>query len=363
MQQAQHARGWNFLPKLTFVITIGLITAASGFKASATDVFTDPVGFITLTAVGTSGPGSPAYSFTGLGMTQIPALRGLVGTVSGQQVPVNSTLTAGQFNAGPLGPLFYIEDVNAGSPYVGFTDDIISNDAANVYTANNDSSLIATGDAFKIIPHWTIATVFGPTDQSGLQPGSLSTADQILIQNPITQAFTTYYYATATKVLTAGWKNPATGNADASQTPLYNDQGVLINRQVSTNLSIQLVGAVKIGPTIVPLGGSNNFAGNVYATGSITLSNSGLYTDGSSTDSVVAGSLSTADLVLIHNDNTGAFNTYYYATATKVLTAGWKNPATGNADASTNVIPLGAEILIQIQPPRSGFNWKEPAPY
>ena len=52
MQQVQHARGSSFLPKLTFVITLGLITAATGFKASAVDVFTDPVGFITLNAVG-----------------------------------------------------------------------------------------------------------------------------------------------------------------------------------------------------------------------------------------------------------------------------------------------------------------------
>ncbi len=72
MQQAQQPRGWNFLPKLTFVITIGLITAATGFQARATDVFTDPVGFITLTSVGNG------LSYLSLGMTQIPALRGIV---------------------------------------------------------------------------------------------------------------------------------------------------------------------------------------------------------------------------------------------------------------------------------------------
>jgi hypothetical protein len=136
MQQAQHARGWNFLPKLTFVITIGLITAATGFQARAVDVFTDPVGFITLTAEGTAGPGSsPAYSFQGLGMTQIPALRGVrTGTVSGQQVPVNSTLTPGQYAEGPRGPLFYIEDVNSNSAYAGLLDDIISNDTPTTST-------------------------------------------------------------------------------------------------------------------------------------------------------------------------------------------------------------------------------------
>jgi len=161
--------------------------------------------------------------------------------------------------------------------------------------------------------------------------------------------------------LTAGWKN-ATGLTDASLVPLYNDQGVLINRRASTNLTVALVGAVKLGKTIIPLAPLNNFAGNVYATGSTALSNSALYTDGLQTDSVVAGTLATADLVLIHNDVTGAFSTYFYATASKTLTAGWKN-ATGLTDASGVPIPLGAQVLIQIKSPRPGFNWVAPAPY
>jgi len=51
MQRAYATRGLRFLPKLTLAITIGLTTAAASY---AVDVFTDPVGFITITAVGTS---------------------------------------------------------------------------------------------------------------------------------------------------------------------------------------------------------------------------------------------------------------------------------------------------------------------
>src|SRR6266404_2613538 len=87
MQRVHHARGSSFLPKLTFVITLGLITAATGFKASAVDVFTDPVGFVT------ANPVPNGFAFIGVGLTQIPAVRGLVGAVSGQTVPVNVALT------------------------------------------------------------------------------------------------------------------------------------------------------------------------------------------------------------------------------------------------------------------------------
>jgi uncharacterized repeat protein (TIGR03803 family) len=339
-------------------------------SSCAGDTFTDPVGYMTLIAEGTNGPANypnPALSLWGLGLTQIPALRGTVASISGAAVGIGS-LTAGQYNSGPNGPLYYIEDTNTNGSYAGFTDDILSNDANNVYTTNDDSSVIQSNDTFKIYPHWTLATLFGTNDSAGLNPGGASTADQLLIQNPVTKAFSTYFYATASKTLSAGWKNAATDNTDYSNQPLYQNQGIVYSRPVATNLSFQLVGAVKLGPAIVPLFGPTNsslgynLAPNVYATTTITLSNSGLYTDGVSTDSLVAGGASTADQVLIHNDAAGVYSTYFYATASKTLSAGWKNAATDNTDAGGTPIPQGASVLILLQSGHNGFSWKEPAP-
>jgi len=365
MQRAKHARGLRFLPKLAVITTVGLISAAMSYQASAqVNVYTDPVGFITLNAEGTAGPGgTAALSFWGLGMTPVVAQRGLAGTVSGAAVGV-SGLTAGTYNSGPQGPLYYLEDLGSNSTFVGFSDDIISNDANNVYLANNDSAYILAGDAIKIYPHWTLASALGQTDSAGLQPGSATTADQVIIQNPVSQLYATYYYATASKTISAGWKKSGGGNTDYSTLPLYGDQGILISRQVSTNLSVQLVGGVKLGTTLIPLDGpGNDFAGNVYATSVTVLSNSGLYTDGVSTDSLVAGSATTADLVLIHNDATGLYSTYYYATASKTISAGWKQAGSGNTSAAGVAIPLGANVLIQLQTGHNGFTWKAPAPY
>jgi hypothetical protein len=339
---------------------MGLTTAAASY---AVDVFTDPVGFITITANGTTGPGAPAYSLLALGMTPLPVSRGNIGAgPSGTKVPVSDTLTPGAFNAVAAGPQYYIEVTSGG--VVGFTDDIVSNDAANVFTGTNDSGLPIASQTYKIYPHWTLASAFGAADQAGLNPGTPSSADQILIQNPITKAFTTYFFATASKTLSAGWKNAATGNTDASLTPLYQDQGLLVNRQVATNLTVKVVGGVKLGMTISPLiGPGYNLGANMYASSSNTLATSGLFTDGNSTDSFVAGTPSSADQVLIHNDATGVFSTYFFATASKTLSAGWKNAATGNTDASNTSIPLGAFVLINLQAGHNGFNWKFPPPY
>jgi len=307
MQQAQHARGWNILPKLTFVITIGLITAASGFKASATDVFTDPVGFITL------NPVPNGFAFVGLGMTQIPALRGLVGTASGQQVPLNSTLTPGQFNATSEGAAFYIEDVTVGSPNAGFSDDILSNDAANVYTANSDGAFLANGDAFKIYPHQTLNSVFGPQNQAGLAgSNTLANADNLVVFNPVTQSPQTYWYRTTSA--TPGWRGPAGTGVDAGNTPLYVDQGIeIISKYSFTTNKIVLVGGVKLGntQTVVPQGFA--FVADMYAT-SLTLSNLALYTGNPNTGVYGSNTLANADNIVVFDPVAQSPVTYWFRT-------------------------------------------------
>jgi hypothetical protein len=364
MQRANYARGLRFLPIVAFITTVGVLSAR------AQNVYTDPVGFITLTAVGTATQNaSPAYTYWGIGMTPVPVLRGQIGTVNGTQLPVNTTLTPGQYNAVSQGAQYYIEDMGSNTTHVGFTDDIISNDAANVYTAFNDSGVVLTGDNFKIYPHWNLASLFGATDSAGIQAGNASTADSVQIENANSpgQGLTTYYYNnTSSKSASIGWRSSASATIDQSLVPLYQDAGVLFVRKPSTNLLVQVVGGVKVGSTLIPLGGTNSFTANVYATAATTLGASHLYTDGSSTDSFVAGNSSTADKVVIQNPNTApaTLNTYYYNNvSSKSASIGWRSSASATIDASTTPIPMGAFMLIELQAGRPGFNWTEPAPY
>jgi uncharacterized protein (TIGR02597 family) len=354
MQQAQHARGWNFLPKLTFVITIGLITAATGFQARAVDVFTDPVGFITV------NPVPNGLAFIGLGLTQIPALRGVVGTVSGQQVPVNSTLTPGQFNATSEGAAYYIEDVNTNGATAGFSDDIVSNDAANVYTADSDGAFLATGDTFKIYPHQTLNTVFGPQDQAGLVGSNTSAlADNIIVWNPVTQNSATYWYRANSG--TPGWRGPAGVGTDAGNTPLYVDQDVEVqSKYAKTTNSVILVGAVKLGPTItvVPSTGLA-FVGDMYAT-SLTLSNLNLHTGNVNTGVIGSNTAALADNVIVWDPVVQGGVTYWYRANS--ATPGWRGPQGVGTDAGTNVLPLGCVLKIQ-RKYAPAFTWTLPAQY
>jgi len=353
MQRVQHARGWSFLPKVTFIITLGLITAATGFKASAVDVFTDPVGFITL------NPVPNGFAFIGLGMTQIPAVRGVVGTVSSQQVPVNSTLTPGQFNATSQGAQFYIENVGTTSNQ-GFSDDIVSNDAANVYTANNDTGFLVSGDTFKIYPHQTLNTVFGPQNQAGLVgSNTLANADNIVVFNPVSQASAIYWFRTSGA--TPGWRGPAGVATDAGNTPLYVDQSIVIQSKYATTTNkVLLVGAVKLGKTqtVVPSTGFA-FVGDMYAT-SLTLSNLNLFTGNPNTGVIGSNTLANADNIAVWDPVAQSSVIYWFRTSG--ATPGWRGPQGVATDAGTNVLAIGSVLQIQRKYAPS-FLWTLPAQY
>jgi len=354
MQKAQQARGWYFLPKLTFVITMGLITAATGFKASATDVFTDPVGFITV------NPVPNGYAFIGLGLTQIPAVRTAAGTASGTQLPVSVTLTPGQFNATSEGAQYYVENVNTNSANAGFSDDVISNDAANVYLANADGAFIANGDSIKIYPHQTLNTVFGTTDQAGLVGSNTQAlADNVIVWNPVTQSSAIYWYRTSGA--TPGWRGPAGTATDAGNTPLYVDQDVEIqSKYAKTTNSVVLVGGVKLGPTktVVPSVGYA-FVGDMYAT-SLTLSNLNLYTGNVNTGVIGSNTQAVADNVIIWNPATQSSTIYWYRTSG--ATPGWRGPQGTAIDAGTNVLAIGTVLQVQ-RKYTPAFEWTLPAQY
>jgi len=375
MQKANHARGLRFLSKLAFITTVGLISAAIAYQAPAQTVVTDPVGFITLTATGVTSTAG-LYNLWSLGMTQVPVLRGLTTTISGKQVTLDQALSPGQYNesntvGSAFDPSYFVEFTSG--PYAGFMDDIVSNDTAAIYTATDDSGTISAGVTYKIYPHWTIGLVFGPQNQAGLQGGgSGAAADEIEVWNPITMssAAGTYYYKTTTALGGTGWRSTGNTSINVSNTVLYIDQGIEVERRTGAgNVNLLLVGAVKLSNTISVIYGTNSigtgftFAGNVYPAG-IPLGTSGLYTGNSATGLNGGGSGAAADEVLVWNPNAQSFaaTTYYYKTTTALGGTGWRSTGNTSIDCSTNQIPLGDIVKIQRRI-KGSFNWIVPQPF
>jgi|GEM_PF-951798 len=351
------------------VVSIVLALALPIISATTTqavDVVTDPVGFIKLEAVGTNGLATTtALSFWGLGLTQVVTNQGIITSVAGTKLTVNNPLSPAAFNRNITSiytnPTAFIE-ITSGD-YAGLLDDIVSNDTSAVYTDNDLSSLLSGGETYKIRPHWTLASVFGPNNEAGLKPGTgAGNADNVNVWNPLTQGYTTYYYKTNTGGGGVGWRSGTSASANAAYTALYIDQGIVIRRRMGTATNVTLVGQVKLGPTITPIVQSGvTFAANMYAA-PFTLGNSGLYTTNSNTGIKPGTSAGNADNVNIWNPLTQGYATYYYKTNTGGGGVGWRSGTSASIDASTNQIPLGATIVIRrrLDTP---FNWYIPPAY
>jgi uncharacterized protein (TIGR02597 family) len=371
MQKANHARGLRFLSKLAFITTVGLISAAIAYQAPAQTVVTDPVGFITLTATGATTTAG-LYNFWSLGMVQVPVLRGLTTQITGKQVTLDQALSPGQYNesntvGSAFDPSYFVEFTSG--PYAGLMDDIVSNDAAAIYTASDDSGQEAAGVTYKIYPHWTIGLVFGPQNQAGLNGGANGgAADEIEVWNPTSQGFVNYYYKTTTSLGGSGWRSTANTSINVSNTVLYIDQGFEVERRTAAgNVNLLLVGAVKLSNTISVVYGTNSaglgftLAGNVFPAG-IPLGTSGLYTGNSATGLNGGANGGAADEVQVWNPNTQGYTFYYYKTTTSLGGSGWRSTANTSIDCSTNQLPLGDIVKIQRRI-KGSFNWTMPQPF
>src|SRR5205823_10308164 len=85
--------------------------------------------------------------------------------------------------------------------YVEFTDgwtvDIADTIASTntLLLADSITGLAAVGDSYRIRSHFTIASLFGTNNETGLLAGSTAAqADNILLLNPETQLTTTLFY-------------------------------------------------------------------------------------------------------------------------------------------------------------------------
>lgn len=348
-------------PHMRHYLKLKYLSALAGcfvfISVAPAQVTTDPVGFITLNVQGTGGSGNNALSFLGLAFTQ-PVSYQATFTAPGSGTTLTdanaTTWTDNEFNG--VNGTFYVELITGTG--AGTMSQITATSGTNktITTADDLSSLVTAGTGYKIRPNWTVASFFGPSDESGIGGGSASTADKILVYSPASHSYTTYYYQTSGLGGT-GWRTTASNSTDASNSPFPPTAGLLVRRFQSSNVTFALAGAVKLGQTSIPVATGLNILSNVYPSGTLTLGSSNLITSGLS-----GGSVSTADQVLIYNSATAQYSTYYYQTAGLGGT-GWRSTASNSNDAQNTPIPFGQSIIIQRNQNRAAFNWVVAQPF
>jgi uncharacterized protein (TIGR02597 family) len=341
---------------------------AVGLSAQAQNTATtDPVGFITLNVAGGPAEGSAGFSFKGLGLTRPIEYQGNAEAIDAARVSVtdnDATWTGNQFNSATAGaaPTHYIEIVRpvASATAVageGTTYDIIATngDSKTITLAQPLATGVAPGALFKIRKHWTLASVFGPNNESGLGGGTPETADEVTVLNSAGTGYETYFYQVGGSG--NGWRSTRNLDADAAATVLYPEEGLVIKRKQTTQASIVLTGAVKTGASSIPVLPGTNMLGNVFAA-PVTLASSNLYT-GNPATGLAAGNLGSADQVLLYNGT--SYDVYYYQAPSALdATGGWKsasNPAQANVGGVQ--IPVGAGIILK-RKAAGGFDWQIP---
>jgi len=336
-------------------VCVGLLGLAEVARAD-TNVVTDPVGFITLTAVGSG------YSYVSLGLTQPVASRGLVSGVSGTQITVSDTLTNGQFSQiitnSHTNAVAFIE-VTSGT-YTGHMADIVSNNTTSVFVDDGSfASLVASGQTYKIYPHWTLNTAFGPPSQSGLWgSNSVGNADNVIVWDPSLQQSTIYWYRSTGA--SPGWRDANSPALDRGIDVLYMEHGILIQRKVAGDAQAKLVGAVKLGPTFNPaVANGYTYLGMPYAS-NYTLSNSLLYTGDKLTGVWGSNSSANADNVIIWDSALQQSTIYWYRSTG--ASPGWRDANSPAIDRGTNQLPFGAVMLLQRRI-NTNMNYAMPVPY
>jgi len=299
MQRVQHARGWSFLPKVTFILTIGLITAATGFKASAVDVFTDAVGFMTEPVTNVSG----GFNTFALPLQQLAADRGLVTAVGAGTLTV-ACPTCASANYGDPTALNYVQfETGAG---IGRSYSIVTNDASGNITLNvgSDNLLtigVASGDQYTIHPYWRIQDAFGTVATTSLHASNTAgRADNVLVWNGA--SFVTYF------------PNSTSGLWSPSGTdPLLPDESVLIVRKGAAVTNLVNIGLVRKTNLVTNLQLGFNLVGNSFPAATV-VSNLNLIGSGSGFQG--SNTAGRADNVLVWNG--AAFDTLFFNTTSQL---------------------------------------------
>jgi hypothetical protein len=251
--------------------------------------------------------------------------------------------------------VYYLEIVTSGGSATGtgvgstYRISDTSTAPATLTLANNLAAGISLPLTYRVRKYWTLGSVFGATNSSGLQGGSQTSADQILLWNG--NRHQTFYYQTS-GIGGTGWRQTGDQYTDASSTLIEPTAGVVIKRGQSATLNVIISGALKTGQTVVTVNQGYNYIGNPFGA-DMTLTSSGLYTGDTATGVASGTDATTADQVQLWNGST--YTTYYYNSTA----AGWRSSTDPTTNAGLTTIPFGTSFIIRRQG-SSTFSWNMP---
>jgi uncharacterized protein (TIGR02597 family) len=299
-----------------------LATALSPcFAQTAT---TKPVGYRTETIA------------TGVFNLLSPNLDNKIGAAGAFDAVAGTTLTDNDvdFNAAFAAGDELILTITSGAN-AGIVQDVTAHAQHTITTAQDISSMVAIGTTYDLRKVQTIADLFGPANEAGLQAGTSSTADVIWVSNGA--GGYNLFYRSSGGLAGIGWRKVGGGATDAATTPIPFTDSFFIQRKGGTNLDIVFVGHVRT-QAVKTVAESGLFTpvSRLLPVG-VTLADSQLQND------IAQGTSSTADVVWNPIGN-GGYDLYYFSSG-GLPGVGWRKVGGGATDQST--VALKSGYLIQ----------------
>ncbi len=328
-----------FTNKLFTTCLASVLLAAS---AQAQSVTTDPVGAITLTLKGSSD------TLVSLPFQRPTALETQVSSISGNVISIaaSANVTGNQFvySSGNQTNTYYLQFTTGNRKGMFYT--VTANTPTNITVdPNGDAGLsgnVGTGDTFRVIPYWTLNTIFPAGQGINGSPGPAANQRNSSILflpnntpgiNLVPAAI--FYYYNGTSGGGAGWRQVgATFSTIQNDTIVYPDSYFVVRNSIAGDTTLTLVGAVPMAAYSTPISTlANNQAQDIFigvsAPVPVTLGASNLVSSGAFLPSSSPAANQRNDQLLVFNTGVAGFNRqpsgiYYYYNGTAGGGAGWR---------------------------------------
>jgi hypothetical protein len=355
------------------ITSFALLSAFASVAATA--AVTDPVGYMTIPLPGTGGVGASKLQIANQGL--MPSGPSVVDDGTG--VTFGSDLAGdfledsdGAWTAGDYvnGAEFsHVLELTSGAAHVGVVSFIESttDTPARIYTAD-DLSAAGAGAGYRVWETYTIGSLFGnpPTADTAGGGTSAASADNILIYNPTSNTYTTFYYFVPAKTGTPEWRSDDVAITTPADYAIHPNDGILVQRRQSADGSLVISGAVKPDVTQVLVEGSGsadtlNILANQIPVPQLTPNNSGLFTGDPATGVAGGTSAAGADNILVFDATTNTYTTFYYFVPAKTGTPEWRSDDVTIPDAGEHVFDAEDALLLIRRSGGTSFEWDIPA--
>ncbi len=331
-----------------FVATLRYLAATCALATAlhAQNVTTDPVGAITITLKGSGD------TIVSLPFHRPVALETQVLGVSGNTISINATLAniganqfvhGATFNSTTVTDTYYLQFLSGNREGMYYT--VTANDQSSFTVNPNGDTLsgnIAVNDTFRIIPYWTLNTLF-PNGQgvNGTSSVSPSQRNSELLFPPNNTpgsnlvASVIYYYYNGTAGGGAGWRLAGDVNFTIQNNAIvYPDSFFVVRNLIPGNTSLTIVGNVPMSAYSTPIStlqantDQDIFVG-INAPVPVTLAQTNLFQSGVFLGTSSLSPSQRQDTLLVYNSTLTGFNNvpaqiYYYYTGPAGGGPGWR---------------------------------------